>query len=81
MISLLIFKRYKEGYSNFKEQYKRLLAAGGSENPKNLLLKYMNIDIQDPKTWEEALKFIESYFLSHLKSYYYHNVDGDESSP
>jgi len=81
LISLLIFKRYKEGFSNFKEQYKRLLAAGGSENPKDLLLKYMNIDIQDPKTWEEALQFIESYFLSYLNSYYYHNVDGDESSP
>jgi len=81
LISLLIFKRYKEGYSNFKEQYKQLLSAGGSENPKDLLLKYMNIDIQDPKTWEEALKFIESYFLSYLSSYYYHNVDGDESSP
>lgn len=81
LISLLIFKRYKEGYSNFKEQYKNLLSAGGSENPKDLLLKYMNIDIQDPKTWEEALKFIESYFLSYLSSYYYHNVDGAESSP
>lgn len=81
LISLLIFKRYKEGYSNFKEQYKNLLSAGGSENPKDLLLKYMNIDIQDPKTWEEALKFIESYFLSYLSSYYYHNVDGAESPP
>ncbi len=67
LISLLIFKRYKENYPGFKEKYKELLAAGGSQNPHKLLKDLMNIDIKNPHTWEEALNFIEDYFLSYLK--------------
>ena len=67
LVSLLIFKRYKEGYPDFKTRYKELLAAGGSEDPQSLLYRLMDIDISKPETWEEALRFIEDYFLSYLK--------------
>ncbi len=67
LVSLLIFKRYKEGYEGFVDKYKELLAAGGSENPRVLLLRLMDIDIANPQIWKEALRFIEDYFISYLK--------------
>jgi oligoendopeptidase F len=63
LVSLLIFKRYKEGMKDFEARYTELLQAGGSEDPETLLRKTMAIDIARGETWEEALEFIEEYFL------------------
>ncbi len=67
LVSLLIFKRYKEGMPDFEEKYTQLLSAGGSEDPQRLLKSTMAIDIGHSETWEEALEFIEEYFLKPIE--------------
>lgn len=55
----IFFQRYKEnGESSLKDFINNFLSLGGSKNPLEIL-KYNNIDLEDPKTYETGFKVFE----------------------
>ncbi|MCC5914039.1 MAG: M3 family oligoendopeptidase [Balneolaceae bacterium] len=58
LLVLALYDAYKSEKDGFAERYMKLLEAGGSDWPHNLVAG-MGIDIRDPKFWERGLSIFE----------------------
>lgn len=58
LLVLSLYQIYKREGDSFVPKYIDLLAAGGSDSPKNLLAR-IGIDIEAPGFWDAGLSFIE----------------------
>lgn len=58
LLVLSLYQIYKREGESFVPKYVDLLAAGGSDSPKNLLAR-IGIDIEAPGFWNAGLAFIE----------------------
>ena len=56
-IALALFQRYKKEGPSFARQYLRILAGGGSKNPKKLLLEH-GVDIDSRKFWQGGFDYV-----------------------
>ncbi|MEX0647592.1 MAG: M3 family oligoendopeptidase [Balneolaceae bacterium] len=59
LLVLALYDAYKSQTNGFSDRYLKLLEAGGSDWPHNLIAK-MGIDIKDPGFWDRGLKLFES---------------------
>ncbi len=66
LMVLSLYQRYKEGMPNFKEKYVKLLEAGGSDSPQNLL-KPFGIDLKDPNFWQGGFEFVDTTLIKRLE--------------
>ena len=57
LLALALFQRYKKEGPSFARQYLRILAGGGSENPKKLLLEH-GVDIDSRKFWQGGFDYV-----------------------
>ena len=57
LLALALFQRYKKEGSSFARQYLRILAGGGSKNPKKLLLEH-GVDIDSRKFWQGGFDYV-----------------------
>ena len=60
LIVLALYKRYTEEGKPFLVRYEKMLAAGGSRAPEQLLAE-MGGDWTDPNFWEGGLEVFEGY--------------------
>ncbi|MFW9965051.1 MAG: M3 family oligoendopeptidase [Candidatus Sifarchaeia archaeon] len=60
LLVFALFRLYKEEGSSFIPKMKRILSAGASESPKNLLAE-VGLDISDPKFWEIGFELAQEY--------------------
>ncbi len=66
LMVLSLYEQYKEGTPDFKEKYIKLLSAGGSDYPQNLL-KPFDIDLRDPEFWQKGFDYIEKNLIGRLE--------------
>ncbi len=66
LMVLSLYEQYKEGTPDFKERYIKLLSAGGSDYPQNLL-KPFDIDLRDPEFWQKGFDYIEKNLIGRLE--------------
>ena len=66
LMVLSLYQRYKEGMPDFKEKYVKLLEAGGSDSPQNLL-KPFGINLEDPNFWQGGFDFIKNTLMKKLE--------------
>lgn len=59
LLVLALYNRYRRRPEGFAEQYRRLLEAGGSDWPHELLRPF-EVDLLDPDFWKEGLREIEN---------------------
>ena len=57
LLALALFQRYKKEGPSFARQYLRILAGGGSKNPKKLLLEH-GVDIDSRKFWQGGFDYV-----------------------
>lgn len=58
LLVLALYEEFIENPHGFADQYIKLLSAGGSEWPHDLVSK-MGLDIRDPKFWDKGLSSFE----------------------
>lgn len=58
LLVLALYEEFTEKPNGFADQYMKLLSAGGSEWPHDLVSR-MGIDIRDPKFWDKGLSSFE----------------------
>jgi oligoendopeptidase F len=58
LLVLALYKLYKEEGREFVPEYTRLLAAGGSDSPYELL-KPFGVDLNDPAFWQGGLQILD----------------------
>jgi oligoendopeptidase F len=58
LLTLALYKRYKENKSEGRKVIEAILEAGGCENP-NLLLNKFGIDIKSPKFWQNSFDIVQ----------------------
>jgi oligoendopeptidase F len=59
LLSLSLFQRYRKEGQSFASTYVKILAAGGTQKPEELLKEY-DIDISSEKFWQEGFEYIKS---------------------
>lgn len=59
LLSLSLFQRYKKEGRSFAPTYVRILSAGGSKKPEELLEEY-EIDITSEKFWQDGFEYIKN---------------------
>lgn len=57
LLALSLFSRYKKEGSGFARTYIDILAAGGSQKPRDLLLSH-GLDISSPSFWQDGFDYI-----------------------
>ena len=67
LLSLSLFQRYKKEGSGFASTYTKILSAGGSKKPENLLQQF-GMDITKSRFWQDGFDYIKTqvYELSRL---------------
>lgn len=60
LLSLALFKRYKDEGLSFVPKIEKILAYGGSEDPDKIL-KEVGIDISSPKFWQGSFEIIKNW--------------------
>jgi len=60
LLVLVLYQLYTKEGESFVPKMKRILSAGGSESPKNLLAE-VGLNITDPKFWDIGFNLIEKY--------------------
>ena len=58
LLVLALYEEFIENPNGFADQYMKLLSAGGSEWPHDLVSK-LGLDIRDPKFWDKGLSSFE----------------------
>ena len=58
LLSLSLFQRYKKEGSGFASTYTKILSAGGSKKPENLL-KEFGMDITKSRFWQDGFDYIK----------------------
>lgn len=58
LLVLALYEEFIENSNGFADRYMKLLSAGGSEWPHDLVSK-MGLDIRDPKFWDKGLSSFE----------------------
>ncbi len=58
LLVLALYEEFTEKPNGFADQYMKLLSAGGSEWPHDLVSR-MGLDIRDPKFWDKGLSSFE----------------------
>lgn len=58
LLTLALYKRYKEDKSEGRKVIEAILEAGGCEDP-NLLLNKFGIDIKSPKFWQNSFDIVQ----------------------
>ena len=58
LLVLALYEEFTEKPNGFADQYMKLLSAGGSEWPHDLVSS-MGLDIRDPKFWDKGLSSFE----------------------
>ncbi len=59
LLSLSLFQQYKREGKSFAPTYIKILSAGGSKKPENLLKEY-GIDITSEKFWQKGFDYIKN---------------------
>jgi oligoendopeptidase F len=59
LLSLSLFQRYKKEGKDFEKTYVKILAAGGSKKPEDLLEGH-GIDISSKKFWQDGFDYVRS---------------------
>lgn len=59
LLSLSLYQRYRKEGKTFASTYIKILAAGGSKKPKDLLKEY-GIDITSENFWQEGFEYIKN---------------------
>ena len=59
LLSLSLFQRYKKEGSGFASTYTKILSAGGSKKPENLLQQF-GIDITKSRFWQDGFDYIKN---------------------
>ena len=59
LLSLSLFQRYKREGSEFASTYTKILSAGGSKKPENLLQQF-GIDITKSRFWQDGFDYIKT---------------------
>jgi oligoendopeptidase F len=59
LLSLSLYQKYKREGSSFARDYTKILAAGGSKKPEDLLREY-GIDIGSKKFWQDGFDYVKS---------------------
>lgn len=54
LLTLSLYRQYKEEGASFVSRYIRLLEAGGSDSPASLLM-LLGVDLHDPSFWQKGL--------------------------
>ena len=73
---MALFQRYKKEGSFFVSQlYRKILAGGGSKNPKKLLLEH-GVDIDSRKFWQGGFGTMLASKLQNCKHYFEINKVG-----
>ncbi len=57
LLALSFFQRYKKEGSDFASTYIKILAAGGSKKPENLLREH-GIEISSEQFWQDGFDYI-----------------------
>lgn len=57
LLALSLFRRYKKDGRNFARPYTRILAAGGSKKPEEILSD-RGIDITKPEFWQDGFDYV-----------------------
>lgn len=60
LLTLSLYAKYKAGEPDFEEKYVRLLSAGGSKSPDELLADF-GVNIADENFWKEGLMVFEGF--------------------
>jgi oligoendopeptidase F len=63
LLVLALYKLYQQQGQDFVPEYTRLLAAGGSDSPYELL-KPFGVDLNDPAFWQGGLQILDEMLLS-----------------
>ena len=58
LLSLSLFQRYKKEGSGFASTYTKILSAGGSKKPENLLQQF-GMDITKSRFWQDGFDYIK----------------------
>ena len=66
LLVLALYQRYQDEGRAFVPRYRELLAAGGSEAP-DVLLRRLDVDVDDPAFWERGFAVIAS-LLAELRA-------------
>ena len=59
LLSLSLFQRYKKEGSGFASTYTKILSAGGSKKPENLLRQF-GMDITKSRFWQDGCDYIKN---------------------
>jgi len=59
LLSLSLFQRYKKEGSGFASTYTKILSAGGSKKPENLLQQF-GMDITKSRFWQDGFDYIKT---------------------
>ncbi|MBN2102065.1 MAG: M3 family oligoendopeptidase [Candidatus Aenigmarchaeota archaeon] len=61
LLALSLYSGYKEEGKNFIPKIEAVLEAGGSENPRKLLLRSAGIDIDDSRFWDRGFDIVRNF--------------------
>lgn len=60
LLSMALYKRYKDEGEGFVGKIEQILAAGGSEDPA-VILENVGIDMEDPEFWQGSFAVVEDW--------------------
>ncbi len=60
LLSMSLYKRYKDEGESFIPKIKQILSAGGSQSPEKVLAK-VGIDMKSTEFWQDSFKIIEDW--------------------
>jgi oligoendopeptidase F len=60
LLSLALYKRYKDEGESFIAKFEQILAVGGSQSPEKVLAD-VGIDINSEQFWQDSFKIIEDW--------------------
>jgi oligoendopeptidase F len=60
LVSLLLYRRYREDPAAFTPKYLELLASGGSASPADLVAPF-GLDLRSTETWREAFAELDAF--------------------
>ena len=61
LLTLSLYAKYKAGETDFEAKYVKLLSAGGSKSPNELLSAGFGVNLSDENFWKEGLTVFESF--------------------
>ena len=60
LLSMALYKRYKDEGESFVAKIEQILAAGGSQDPAEIL-REVGIDMEDPEFWQGSFAIVEDW--------------------